>query len=215
MGPARSREAVVSVAVSTIEYPPPLGKYHFSGHRKCNYSVGVDGDALCPKCRRRITMGVEQRLEDLVCAQVSLKEQYMVPLKKLIALRGEGAYTDDDVASIYASLLTYSPEIDLLTKKNIYNLQLDPRLCEIIQLVRDQQIGIIPGFDGRAGKLVNLRRLMWGKMNMADNLFQSDRDHKGAWQDAERISEIMKSGTMTITQKEYDELLQRGMPEPV
>jgi PHP family Zn ribbon phosphoesterase len=209
------RDGIITRKTETIEYPPPLGKYHFSGHRKCNYSVDVDGAPLCPKCKKRITMGVEQRLEDLVCAQTHINERYMVPLKQLIALRGEGQYSEEDIEKLYTGLLTQATEIKLLTTRDISRIKGDPQLIDLIQLVRDRQICIIPGYDGRAGKLVNTKKLLWSKMEYADILFQDKKDHEETWKQAERVQELMKSGAMTVTQAEHDRLLQRTVQEPV
>ena len=53
----------------TIEFYPEEGKYHFSGHRKCKVSYGLE-DVLnkgttCPVCGRRLTEGVYIRLQQL------------------------------------------------------------------------------------------------------------------------------------------------------
>lgn len=160
-------------------------------------------------------MGVEQRLEDLVCAQVNIKERYMVPLLQLINLRYEGKADKEEVGRIYKEMLKFGPEIDLLVKKELFQLGLDPRIEELIHLVRSKQICIIPGYDGEGGKLVNTKRMLWDWMEQADMLFQTEGDHSLAWSKAERIKELMESGAMTVTQEEHEGLLRRGVPKPV
>ncbi|MDP2632853.1 MAG: endonuclease Q family protein [Candidatus Curtissbacteria bacterium] len=53
----------------TIEFYPEEGKYHFTGHRDCNFSQSPEesrknGD-ICPVCHRPLTVGVMHRVEDL------------------------------------------------------------------------------------------------------------------------------------------------------
>ena len=53
----------------TIETDPAYGKYHWTGHRNCKISL-APSEAIkfgnnCPVCRRKLTKGVEQRVEEL------------------------------------------------------------------------------------------------------------------------------------------------------
>jgi len=206
------RNGIIKRQIDTIEYPPPLGKFFYSGHRKCGYSTGVEGVALCPVCRKRITMGVEQRLSDLEAAPWALKERYMVPLKKLIELSGL-----EDVELVYEDVLKKSPyqEIDLLINSSYCGMKVGNPLIDVMEQVRSRQIGIIPGYDGQEGKLVDMRKLLNEKMERANLLFESDVDHTALWKKAERIQELMMSGNMTVTKAEHEELLSRGVPEPL
>src|SRR5665647_2025740 len=53
----------------TIETDPAYGKYHWTGHRNCNVSLSPQEarklNNVCPVCGRRLTEGVEQRVEEL------------------------------------------------------------------------------------------------------------------------------------------------------
>ena len=53
----------------TIEFFPEEGKYHNSGHHKCNISYGpeevAESGANCPVCGRPMTLGVMQRVVEL------------------------------------------------------------------------------------------------------------------------------------------------------
>ena len=53
----------------TIETNPAYGKYHWTGHRKCNISLppqeAIKYGNRCPSCGRKLTRGVEQRIEEL------------------------------------------------------------------------------------------------------------------------------------------------------
>ena len=53
----------------TIEFYPEEGKYHYNGHRNCNYvqtpkNSRIEG-TICPVCKRQLTVGVMHRVEDL------------------------------------------------------------------------------------------------------------------------------------------------------
>jgi uncharacterized protein (TIGR00375 family) len=54
---------------STIETPPEYGKYHWDGHRICKFSCGPEKtkelDGICPVCGRPMTIGVENRVEEI------------------------------------------------------------------------------------------------------------------------------------------------------
>ena len=53
----------------TVEFFPEEGKYHFDGHRKCGVSLSpVEAERLggiCPVCGKKLTMGVDHRVEQL------------------------------------------------------------------------------------------------------------------------------------------------------
>ena len=58
----------------TIEFFPHEGKYHYSGHRKCQVSFSPEDiqkhGRRCPVCRRGLTLGVMQRIEELASREV-------------------------------------------------------------------------------------------------------------------------------------------------
>lgn len=206
-------ESIRTGKIDTIEYPPALGKYHYSGHKKCEHSVGAGGRPVCPKCFKRITMGVEQRVEDLKDTEVNLKETYMIPLIHLIGVLVNDQHNSPKVAEIYNGIVASYPEIPILVDRDLRTLPIEfktkiPKdgLREMITLMRDGQLGIIPGYDGQFGKVVNLHDMMVKKLDESNNLFMSNTDHAVAWNKAERINELMVSDRMVITQEEYETL---------
>ncbi|MEM3091504.1 MAG: endonuclease Q family protein, partial [Candidatus Pacearchaeota archaeon] len=54
---------------STIETPPEYGKYHWDGHRNCNFSCSPEETkklkGICPICKKELTIGVDYRIEQL------------------------------------------------------------------------------------------------------------------------------------------------------
>jgi len=188
-------------SIDTIEFPPPLGKYYYSGHRDCNYSVGAGGRPICPKCYKRITMGVEQRVADLGGNEGDKKETYMIPLRHLIEMR-----TTHKKNNIYNSFMQNNVEIPLLATMDLWPVQMDNWIKEVVFLTRNKQMGIIPGYDGQFGKVVHLYNMLKKKLNKSNDLFMSNHDHKKVWDEAGRINNLMMSGKMIITQEEYEEL---------
>ena len=53
----------------TIEFFPEEGKYHYDGHRNCHLclkpSEAEKYDGKCPVCGKKLTIGVEHRVEQL------------------------------------------------------------------------------------------------------------------------------------------------------
>ncbi|OGM20652.1 hypothetical protein A2714_05715 [Candidatus Woesebacteria bacterium RIFCSPHIGHO2_01_FULL_38_9] len=58
----------------TIEFYPEEGKYHYSGHRKCNVVYSPNEarkqGLTCPVCGRALTMGVMSRVEQLASQEI-------------------------------------------------------------------------------------------------------------------------------------------------
>jgi len=185
----------------TIEFPPPLGKYHRSGHKHCGYSVGIDGKPICPVCHKRITMGVEQRVADLGGNDGDKNETYMIPLRSIISM-----CTTLNTEAIYNSFILNHVEIPMLVSQDLNPVPMDDWIREAIFLTRNKQMGIIPGYDGRFGTIVHLYDMLKKKLNKSNELFMSKKDHEKAFDEAGRINNLMMSGKMTITQEEYEEL---------
>ena len=54
---------------ATIETPPEYGKYHWDGHRNCDFSCSPEETkklgGKCPKCEKDMTIGVEYRVKEI------------------------------------------------------------------------------------------------------------------------------------------------------
>lgn len=161
----------------TIEFYPEEGKYHFTGHRNCNYSQGPDEDRNkpCPVCGRSLTVGVMDRVKDLSSREidnfrfltsndgvrwVQPKENKrplfvsMVPLGEIIAeALGVGVGTQK-VKDNYLSLVsTLGSEFGVLLKASIQDIARfsNGRIAESIGKVRKGDIVVVPGYDGQYG----------------------------------------------------------------
>jgi len=152
--------------LGTVETDPCYGKYHYDGHRLCNFSSSPSKtkelDGICPVCGKELIIGVENRVEKLsnqtVDKHPGRKLFYkLLPLHELIALAK---------ASTLASKKTWEVYNNLINKiGNEFNILLDVDKSELIsalpndellvQLIIDNRIGNIkvkPGYDGVYGE---------------------------------------------------------------
>lgn len=74
----------------TIEVDPNYGKYHYTGHRDCNISMhpkdAIKINNKCPRCGRKMTVGVLQRLEELADREEGFVPENAIPFKSLLPL---------------------------------------------------------------------------------------------------------------------------------
>ena len=151
----------------TIETDPGYGKYHWTGHRKCNISLSPEQaerfNSFCPVCRKKLTKGVEQRVNELADRPINYKPSNapgflrLLPLSDIISsVINAGSPSTQAVWKIYNSLVNsfdneYSvmidiPEVDLLKI-------VDSKIVSAIIKVRTGNFKVIPGFDGVYGEL--------------------------------------------------------------
>lgn len=166
----------------TIEFYPEEGKYHFSGHRKCKISYGLEDvrthGTTCPVCGKRLTEGVYIRLQQLapqfdtsrVVKQVDVHEMTwyrdrlgknppyvkLIPLKEIIAESigvGVGSKKVDEVFN--QMIGTLGTELEILMEINIQEIEnlVGERIAEGVLKSRKGELSIIPGFDGEYGKV--------------------------------------------------------------
>ena len=152
----------------TIETDPAYGKYHWTGHRKCNVSLSPQeakkfGD-ICPVCRRKLTKGVEQRVEELADRPADFKPDNtpgfmrLLPLSDIIAtVLGSASPSTQAVWKIYNLLVgkfvdEYTVLID--ASKDALTEVADTTIADAVLRVRTGSVRVIPGYDGVYGKLV-------------------------------------------------------------
>ena len=165
-------EAIISNDSShfkfTIETDPAYGKYHWTGHRNCKVSFSPSEAKkfgnVCPVCRRNLTKGVEQRVEELADRPEGFKRKgapgflRLLPLSEIIA-----TVLGTDSPSTQAVWKNYN----LLTEKfeDEYSVLIDAPLDELVKVVdvpiaqailkvRDGTAKVTPGYDGVYGQLV-------------------------------------------------------------
>ncbi len=152
----------------TIETNPAYGKYHWTGHRNCNVSLppqeATKFGNYCPVCRRKLTKGVEHRIEELADRPIGFEPKripgYMrlLPLHDIIATILEVRYQGARRAwEIYNKLVVeFGNEYAVLMDASHDEMSriVDPTLAEAIIRVREGKVKIIPGYDGVYGQLL-------------------------------------------------------------
>jgi len=152
----------------TIETNPAYGKYHWTGHRSCNVSMppqeAIKFGNLCPVCRKMLTKGVEQRIEELADRPANFKPQnaigymHLLPLSDIIAaVLNASSPSVQNVWSVYNSLIAkFGSEYNVLIDASIEDLSkvVDLKIAEAIVRVREGKAQITPGYDGVYGQLI-------------------------------------------------------------
>jgi len=151
----------------TIETEPAYGKYHWTGHRKCNVSLSPQEAQkfgnICPVCHRKLTKGVDQRVEELADRPVNFKPDNtpgfmrLLPLSEIIAtVLGAGSPSTQAVWKIYNLLVAkFGDEYNVLINASRAALAdvVDEPIADAVVRVREGSVRVIPGFDGVYGTL--------------------------------------------------------------
>jgi len=150
----------------TIETDPAYGKYHWTGHRDCHVSLppkeAIKLGNICPVCRKKLTKGVEQRVEELAdrpegfIPKNTIGYMHLLPLSEIIAAAlGIDSPSTQQVWNIYNRLIEkFGDEYTVLidTPKQALENTIDQRIAEAIIRVREGRIRVIPGYDGIYGQ---------------------------------------------------------------
>jgi uncharacterized protein (TIGR00375 family) len=164
----------------TIEFYPEEGKYHYTGHRNCDFvqdpkQTRQDGN-ICPVCKRPLTVGVMHRVEELAESSKFPDEIFklntngvkwmldpgkkhppfvkLVPLNEIIAESLHSTVSSQKVKDLFDQLCQkFGSELNVLLKTPIVDLEKEagPRVAEGVDKVRRGNIVILPGFDGQYG----------------------------------------------------------------
>lgn len=152
----------------TIETDPAYGKYHWTGHRNCKVSFSPQ-EALkfgnrCPVCRRSLTKGVEQRVEELADRPAGFRPENaigyrrLLPLSEIIATVLGASYPSvQKVWEAYNALIArFGDEYAVLLDAPMQEMGkiVDPKIAEAVVRVREGKVKVIPGYDGVYGQLV-------------------------------------------------------------
>jgi uncharacterized protein (TIGR00375 family) len=150
----------------TIEFFPEEGKYHYDGHRKCGVIFSPKESLLhhniCPKCGKRLTIGVMHRVEELADREQGVRPPFRIPYKNLIPLNeviaGALEKTSDcqSVWDIYFRLIhEFGDEHKILTDVPVAELShFQPaRVSQGVDKMRKGIVHIVPGHDGFYGKV--------------------------------------------------------------
>jgi uncharacterized protein (TIGR00375 family) len=152
----------------TIETDPAYGKYHWTGHRNCKVSLSpqeaIKFNNVCPVCRRKLTKGVEQRVEELADRPINFKREgapgflRLLPLSEILAtVLGTGSPSTQAVWKNYNLLVEkFGDEYTVLIDTPMEALAkvVDAPIAQAIVKVRNGTIKVTPGYDGVYGQLV-------------------------------------------------------------
>ncbi len=151
--------------LSTIEFYPEEGKYHYDGHADCKFSClpaeTKKYGGKCPKCGKSITVGVMSRVADLSSrSEVEAKKLNRVPFESLVPLPeiiadalGVGV-ASKKVIAIYDKLIQeLGNEFYILRKADLAKVSAvsSPEISDALNRVRKVNIYIKPGYDGIFG----------------------------------------------------------------
>ncbi len=152
----------------TIEVDPAYGKYHWTGHRNCGVSMRAnDADklhAICPKCGRKMTKGVDLRVEELADRPEGYTPDmgcvrcfHILPLHELIAAAiGVGEPSSKEVWEKYNKLVSrFGTELNVMLEAPQKELadEIGFEIADLIMKMRNNLLYVTPGYDGTYGRI--------------------------------------------------------------
>jgi len=150
----------------TIEFFPEEGKYHYDGHRKCHVIFSpqetIQHKYICPRCGRKLTVGVMHRVESLSdrdkgdFSPTRIPYKNLIPLNEIVAQALDKTSECKSVWDLYFRFIhEFQDEHTILTEVPIDQLaRLSPeRVSVAIDRMRKGKVKIIPGHDGEFGKI--------------------------------------------------------------
>lgn len=153
--------------LKTIEFYPEEGMYHYDGHRACGTSWTPKETKkhknICSVCKKEVTVGVLNRVEELADRPEGHKPAGAVPYTSLVEL---DKIIAEAVGVKSRKSLAVQREYDKLIKNggNEFNILLNldlvelkkitlPEIVEGIRRVRAGEVKLAAGFDGQYGQV--------------------------------------------------------------
>ena len=149
---------------ATIEFFPEEGKYHYDGHRKCDFCCtpekSLQLSKICQICGKPMTIGVLSRVIELadrkypVYPDGSPSVFSLTPLPKILSeITGVGENTKTVMTHYLNCIQIFGSELNVLLKTPVAELAKDysPLLAKAIKLIREKKVIRRPGFDGEFG----------------------------------------------------------------
>ncbi len=150
--------------LGTIEFFPEEGKYHLDGHRTCGVCLTPEETARlegkCPVCGRKLTIGVQHRVEQLAVRPEGEKPEgarpfeSLAPLPEVIATSTGASPTGGPTMRLYEAMLrSLGPEFAILRERTPEEIEREagPCVAEGIRRLRRGQVRRQAGFDGQYG----------------------------------------------------------------
>jgi len=142
----------------TVEVPPEFGKYHYTGHRSCNFSCApkeaINLHNLCPICKNPLTIGVEQRVEELADREHGFIPLDAIPFKNIIPLWEIcGKFKVKNKEKILIN--KFNNEMNVLLNAEIDEIRkIDENVAIVIESLRNNKHIVKPGYDGVYGEIL-------------------------------------------------------------
>ena len=153
----------------TIEFFPEEGKYHLDGHRNCGVCLTPQEaeslGGLCPVCGKKLTIGVQHRVEELADRPLGQPRpqqkpfESLAPLPEVIAACTGNSETSKKTQARYEAMLQQlGSEFHILRQAGFEDIQrvAGPAVAEGIRRLRLGQVERVPGYDGAFGHVVLL-----------------------------------------------------------
>lgn len=151
---------------STVETDPNYGKYHFDGHRACNFSCSPEQtkrlNGICPRCKRKLTVGVLSRVEQLADRPDGYVPKDAIPFKRLIplyeiisfAMGVEKLYSQKVLEEQNKLIGRFGNEFNVLLNAPREELvKVAPeKIADSIVKIREGNVKFVAGYDGVYGK---------------------------------------------------------------
>jgi len=148
----------------TVKYYPQEGRYHYDGHADCKFSCKPERTeklkGLCPKCGRKMTVGVLSRVAQLAdrpegfVPKNAIPARHLVPFEEVIADCFGMGVQSKKVRDEYARIVgqaggEYQVLLDL-PYEELAKIA-EPIIVEGIKRNREEKLHIEPGYDGEYG----------------------------------------------------------------
>ena len=153
----------------TIEFFPEEGKYHLDGHRNCGVCLTPQEaeslGGLCPVCGKKLTIGVQHRVEELADRPLGQPRpqqkpfESLAPLPEVIAACTGSSEASKKTQTRYQAMLQQlGSEFYILRQADLNDIQrvAGPAVAEGIRRLRLGQVERVPGYDGAFGHVVLL-----------------------------------------------------------
>lgn len=148
----------------TIEFYPEEGKYHFDGHRDCDIRLSPAETkkhrGVCPKCKKPVTVGVMNRVDELADRPEGYRPKNRPPFKSIVPLQeiiadafGVGVNSKRVQTEFDTIIDAIAPEFEVLLNTDLEKIAsaAQPIVVEGIRRVRQGALHILPGYDGEFG----------------------------------------------------------------
>ncbi|MHB9023807.1 MAG: UvrD-helicase domain-containing protein [Armatimonadota bacterium] len=148
----------------TLEFFPEEGKYHFDGHRKCDFLCAPEEskrlNGRCPHCGGLLTLGVEYRVTELAdrpkgtVPPGAFGYQSLLSLGAILGEVLETGATSKKALLLYDKLLSeVGPELYILREAELTEIKAagGELLALAIEKMRSGNIHATPGYDGEYG----------------------------------------------------------------